>query len=130
MTTPRLSPEDVAELMRLEQAMWQAQTRFDPAFQARYFAPDFVEFGRSGKIYDRTLTLAQPARPIDCQLPLPHLAVRAIDVATALVTYDSVVRGPRSIEHTHRASLWTRGPQGWALRFHQATPYAPPLKPA
>ena len=126
MTAPPLSPEDAAELVRLEQAMWRAETRFDPAFQARHFAPDFVEFGRSGRVYDRAQALAQPARPIDCQLPLPNLAVRAIDVASALVTYDSVVRGPQGVAHAHRASLWTRGPQGWALRFHQGTPYASP----
>ncbi len=33
----------------LELAMWQAQTRYDAAFQARHFADDFVEFGRSGR---------------------------------------------------------------------------------
>jgi hypothetical protein len=124
MITPQISPEDVAELTRLEQAMWRAETRFDPAFQARHFAPDFVEFGQSGRIYDRAQALALPAQAIDCQLPLPHLAVRAIDVASALVTYDSVVRGPHGVACAHRASLWTRGARGWALRFHQGTPYS------
>jgi len=33
-----LSEEDRSELTRLEEGMWQEETRFDPAFQERHFA--------------------------------------------------------------------------------------------
>ena len=55
-TVPETSifhPEDKAELTRLEQAMWRAETRLDLAFQEARFAPDFLEFGRSGRVYNR-----------------------------------------------------------------------------
>lgn len=122
----QLSELDRAELTALEEAFWRAETRFDPVFLQRHLAPDFTEFGRSGAAYTRDEVVAAPAGPIDCQLPLPHLTLRAIDVATVLVTYDSVLTragGPH--EHAHRASLWTRGSQGWQMRFHQGTPFIP-----
>ena len=48
-----LSASDQAELTRLEEAMWRSETRFDKAFQEQYLAADFVEFGRSGRVYAR-----------------------------------------------------------------------------
>ena len=122
----QLSELDRAELTALEEAFWRAETRFDPAFLQRHLAADFTEFGRSGAAYTRDEVVAAPAGPIDCQLPLPQLTLRAIDAATVLVTYDSVLTGAGGQqEHAHRASLWTRGSQGWQMRFHQGTPFVP-----
>ena len=122
----QLSELDRAELTALEEAFWRAETRFDPAFLQRHLAADFTEFGRSGAAYTRDEVVAAPAGPIDCQLPLPQLTLRAIDAATVLLTHDSVLtRASGQPEHAHRASLWTRGPQGWQMRFHQGTPFVP-----
>jgi hypothetical protein len=41
-----LSEEDRTALMRLKEAMWREETRFDKAFMERALAPDFFEFGR------------------------------------------------------------------------------------
>ena len=49
----QLLAEDIAELTRLEEAMWIAGTRRDPLFQQERFASDFFEFGRSGRVYAR-----------------------------------------------------------------------------
>jgi hypothetical protein len=46
-----ISDADRTELIRLEEAMWIAETRYDKAFQERHFATDFFEFGRSGRTY-------------------------------------------------------------------------------
>ena len=61
MSSGSLSEEDRCELIQLDEAMWRAETRFDPAFQALRFADDFVEFGRSGRVYDRAQIV--PLRP-------------------------------------------------------------------
>jgi hypothetical protein len=49
----QLSAEDITELTRLEEAMWIAASRYDAAFQQERFAPDFFEFGQSGRAYTR-----------------------------------------------------------------------------
>ena len=42
-----------ASLTRLEESLWRTETRFDIELMDRTLAADFVEFGRSGRRYDR-----------------------------------------------------------------------------
>jgi hypothetical protein len=118
-----LSPEDKTELTRLEEAMWRPETRFDLAFQETRFAEDFIEFGRSGRVYSRAETILTDKKPIDATLPLQGLAFRQLDKHTVLLTYNSeaVYDGVR--EQARRSSIWSRTPSGWIMRFHQGTPY-------
>ena len=123
----------------LELAMWQAQTRYDANFQARHFADDFVEFGRSGRVYDRKTIVMTHGPAIDARL----MAMRHHRLAPGvlLATYDSCVRqADGQLWHAHRSSIWClRNAAGqtvddsatcptpviWQLRFHQATPFEP-----
>jgi hypothetical protein len=120
-----LSEADRAELTRLENALWREDTRFDLAFQERCFAPDCIEFGRSGRVYTREQMILAERQRIDAVLPLPDLAIRLLDENTAQVTYNSRVTYGGVVEHGRRSSIWSRTPAGWVLRFHQGTPYTP-----
>ena len=120
-----ISNEDRATLTRLEEAMWREETRFDMQFMERTLAPDFLEYGRSGRTYTRAQSLAVPRQTTDAVLPLPNLRIRLIDEHTAQVTYDSAVTYDGMVEHGHRSSIWSRTPFGWVMRFHQGTPYVP-----
>jgi hypothetical protein len=119
-----LSEEDCSALTRLEEAMWREETRFDKAFMERALAPDFFEFGRSGRTYTRQQILDFPREPIDAQLPLEDFRVRLLDANTAQVTYNSKVRNQGVVEFGRRSSIWSRSGDTWVLRFHQGTPYA------
>ncbi len=116
-----LSAADRTTLVALEQAMWREATRFDPDFMERHLAPEFFEFGRSGRVWSRTAIIAMPAEPIDATLS--HLTLHPLDADTVLVTYDSAPRSGDVLEHAHRSSLWTRHDGRWQLRFHQGTPF-------
>jgi hypothetical protein len=118
-----LTLADRDELRRLEESLWRSETRFDLAHMEWLLAPDFVEFGRSGRTYDRAACLAVEACDIKASLPLPEFRVNALDADTALVTYVSVVRHDEVLR-ANRASVWSRTPGGWQLRFHQGTPRA------
>ena len=48
-----LSKQDRAALERLEEDLWREETRFDLKRMNEIIAPDFLEFGRSGRIYRR-----------------------------------------------------------------------------
>src|SRR3954447_11710805 len=107
-----ISPHDETELLELEHAMWRTETRYDPTFQERHFAPDFVEFGRSGRVYSRAQVIASDPQPIHADLS--NFRLRELGPGIVQITYDSAV--PTS-EHTrefaHRSSLWSRaGNQG------------------
>ena len=118
-----LSDEDRRELASLEHAMWHESTRFDLQFQEARFAIDFIEFGRSGRTYTRAQIIRTDRSPIHATLT--NLQIRALDVATVLLTYDSEAMYNNEVEHAHRSSIWTRGSTGWQMRFHQGTPFNP-----
>ena len=103
--------------------MWREESRFDKVFMERALAPDFFEFGRSGRTYTRQQTLDIPWEPIDAQLPLQDLQMRLLDANTAQVTYNSKVRYQDAVEFGRRSSIWSRSGDTWVLRFHQGTPY-------
>lgn len=113
-----------AELLALEQALWHADTRYDPAFQQRHFAADFFEFGRSGNIYPRADCIMQSGPPI--QANLLNMQLRELAEGLIQLVYDSVVTGTDGrLQYAHRSSLWSRQDDVWVLRFHQGTPYQP-----
>lgn len=110
------------ELEALESALWRRETRFDRTFMERVLAPDFFEFGRSGRYWSREAVLAAPDQPFDSQLPLENLQMRLLAPGVVLVTYVSRARFGPELEVARRSSIWTRGERGWVLLFHQGTP--------
>jgi hypothetical protein len=120
-----MTAEDRAELTQLEEHMWLEATRYDLAFQERRFAPDFIEFGRSGRVYSREEVICTDPQQIRAVLPLPNLSIRLLDTNTAQVTYDSQVTHDGAVKYAHRSSIWSRIGGIWVMRFHQGTPYVP-----
>ena len=112
---------DEAVLRELEASLWRAETRFDLAYMETVLAPDFVEFGRSGRVYDRAACLAIPAGPLDAELR--DVRVRFLTPDVVQITYVSVVRH-ETVDVANRSSIWSRTESGWQLRFHQGTPVA------
>ena len=125
MDMPPLSPDDQAELQRLEESMWRQSHRFDLGFQEAHFSSDFFEFGRSGRVYDRAQVIRTDSQPIAARLPLANLRFRVLDVHTVQLTYDSAAEFDGVMEYARRSSIWYRSPGGWVMRFHQGTPYEP-----
>lgn len=120
-----INSEDRNTLERLEEELWREETRFDMQRMNELIAPDFFEFGRSGRIYQRQDTMAIKHQTIDAVLPLPEFHVRLLDENTAQVTYHSAVTYNSIVEHARRSSIWSRTTGGWVLRFHQGTPFQP-----
>jgi hypothetical protein len=117
-----LSDSDARQLRQLEESLWRAESRFDRAQMSQIFAPDFLEFGRSSRIYRREDALSIEHQEIPAKLPLPNLEIRLVHPDVALVTYESDVSYSSGRERARRSSLWSRTAKGWQLRFHQGTP--------
>jgi hypothetical protein len=123
-----LSEEDITTLRRLEEELWIAETRYDAVYMNEIFAPDFFEFGRSGRVWSHAEMLGFRSGPaIDAVLPLPNFAVREISSDVVQVTYNSIVTYDGVVEYGRRSSIWSRANTnaGWQLRFHQGTPFTP-----
>lgn len=118
-----LTPKEIDALRSLEEELWREETRFDRARMRAILAPDFFEFGRSGRIYELEDTLAVERQPIRVVLPLPAFRARLIAPEVAHVTYDSAVTYDGVVQHAHRSSIWSRCNASWQLRFHQGTPF-------
>lgn len=111
--------ETTAELIGLEHALWEAQTRFDYDFMEGLLAEDFGEYGRSGRVHSRTDALSVTGDTIDAHLR--DIEVDDVAEGVVLVTYVSEVRH-EELELANRASLWVKRDGRWQLRFHQGTP--------
>ncbi|MEO0376596.1 MAG: nuclear transport factor 2 family protein, partial [Cyanobacteria bacterium P01_A01_bin.17] len=118
----QLTQTDIAQLQELEECLWRSDTRFNHEFMDQTLAPDFFEFGRSGRTYRRKDTLSAPAQTIHAVLPLRDFAVQLVEANVALVTYRSEVTYGDVVEHGRRSSIWSKSTKGWQLRFHQGTP--------
>jgi hypothetical protein len=116
-----LGNQDLKDLELLEESLWRSEVRFDLKRMDEILAPDFFEFGRSGRAYTRKDTLGIPAQPINAKLPLRNFKVRLLDTDVAQVTYTSAVTYDGVEELARRSSIWSRTERGWQLRFHQGT---------
>lgn len=109
------------ELTALEHCMWEIATRGDRAWMDAHLADDFVEYGRSGRTYDKAATLDTPVGPFRSELD--DLRVSRLSKNVALVTYRSMsIYGDAKPARSNRSSIWVRDDAGWRLRFHQGTP--------
>ncbi|MFD7861931.1 DUF4440 domain-containing protein [Streptomyces sp. NPDC059783] len=83
--------------------------------------PEFLEFGASGRRYDRTSVLAVTSAPDDGTGPTVTSEMRGVRLAPDIVHLTYVAQhGDRRVR---RSSVWRRSPDaGWRMYFHQGTP--------
>lgn len=112
------------ELRVLEESMWRRETRADRGYMERTLAPDFFEFGRSGRVYTREDIIGMSVGLGPGDYALRDFKVTPIDREVALVTYVSEVRGSDG-RLGNRSSLWRKTREGWQLSFHQGTAVFP-----
>lgn len=112
------------EIRELEESLWRTETRFDNALMDATFAPDFFEFGQSGKTYSRAEMLLDDGSvyEINATLPLPEFHARLLSTDIVQVSYISEVVYDGVMQRGNRSSIWSRVDDVWRLRFHQGTP--------
>ncbi|MCP5423611.1 MAG: nuclear transport factor 2 family protein [Gammaproteobacteria bacterium] len=86
---------------------------------------NFMEFGRSGKIHNRSEILDefQEAKG-NLQINSRGYAYNKLAENVVLVTYESAHVDSNGDEgrHSLRSSTWEKTEHGWQLLFHQGTP--------
>jgi hypothetical protein len=114
-----------AHLRQLEEQLLHPSTRKDPATLSRLIADDFLEFGASGRVYDKAAILAALAsEPPASPVLLTHFAARPLAEDVVLVTYRTTRHSPSGelIATAQRGSIWVYRDSRWQITFHQGTP--------
>lgn len=113
------------ELIRhLEERLLQPDVRRSANELAELLADDFIEFGSSGRIYDRSATIAalQDESPVEISLADFQAKMLAPDVV--LATYRAIRSASEAAlpAQSLRSSIWKQIDGRWQLVFHQGTP--------
>jgi hypothetical protein len=114
-------------LRSLEEQLLDPATRTSPAQLNHLLAPDFLEFGSSGRTFTRAEILAALASELPAAiLHLSDFNLQASAPGWALVTYRSTRITPAASRSALRSSTWIHRDGRWQLLFHQGT-LIPPL---
>jgi len=105
--------EVAALLQRLEEQLLRPEVRASPDQVSRLLADDFMEFGSSGRAYDKAEVMAGLA----AEQPLPAgLRILASHFETKILAAGA---GPA---RSRRSSIWKLMDGRWQMVFHQGTP--------
>jgi hypothetical protein len=117
--------DDLLEHLRgLELTVQRLDVRRDRARLDELLHESFVEFGRSGRRYNKADTLEQlPQNPAPEAMWSQDFELIEIAGDAALLIYRSanIDADGRLFRHSNRSSLWQRTERGWQMRFHQGT---------
>jgi hypothetical protein len=106
------------QLLVLERALATRATADAPNRDlAALLADPFLEFGASGRRWDRAATVDALRTPSDAHVTIEEFQVRLVGPDLAVATYDLTADGRRSA----RTSAWLRQNGRWRIAFHQGT---------
>jgi hypothetical protein len=108
---------DLAQVTERELALLVPAVRRDPDRVRAFLHREFMEFGASGRVWDRTSIAAITERRHE-PITATDMTARRLDTDTVLLTYRSHAPDRQSL----RSSLWVREAGDWLLLFHQGTP--------
>jgi hypothetical protein len=120
-------PNLLPEIRALEEALHRSETRRSkPAVEA-LLAESFVEFGSSGRVYQRheiiTLLAREETDDEAGTLLSSDYALHVLSADAVLLTYRTRRTLADGFERTVlRSSIWQRSKCGWQMLFHQGTP--------
>lgn len=106
------------ELEALELELLEPDTRRDANRLRTLVRDDFIEFGSSGRVYEKAMLIEMLAKEEQGKVLIRDFAVRELAGEVALVTYRTV---GTSGQEARRSSVWVKEDPGWKLVFHQGT---------
>jgi hypothetical protein len=108
---------DGQQVIDRELALLDPVVRADSDRVRSYLHADFVEYGASGRVWDRASITSATSGSTDL-ITASDMRVRRLGLDAILLTYRSEVPGRRAL----RSSIWVRSPSsGWLMLFHQGT---------
>jgi hypothetical protein len=107
------------QIVGLEKSLLDSMVR-KSARVADLLADSFIEFGSSGRTFDKQQMIAALRSEPESRLSASNFAFKLIAPNTALLTYRAQSH-TEPIVHTLRSSIWQQHYNRWQLIFHQGT---------
>lgn len=112
-------------LRRLEERLLQAEVRRSPSAVGDLLVDEFVEFGSSGRVFDKPQIIAalRGEPTTTSQRSVLDFRTTVLAPGVVLVTY-RLVRTDNTGEagrHSLRSSIWKLVGERWQMVFHQGT---------
>jgi hypothetical protein len=118
--------DDIALFRELETSLLRPEVRASIDAVSKLLAEGFVEFGSSGRVYDRNQVidgLVQESSAHPVERTTHDFSVRRLSDVVVLVTYRVSRRTPGGGEYqTIQSSIWQLIGDHWQMVFHQGTP--------
>ena len=117
----KLDQKHTAYFFGLETSLHKSEIRRSPEAVAALLADGFIEFGSSGKIWDKS-SIVENMRKEEPpgQIIVEDFVARELTPDVVLVTYIS--RRSTANQFTLRSSIWKNIATKWQMVFHQGTP--------
>lgn len=116
------------ELQSLELSFLDTNFRHSRNDIEPLIADDFLEFGSSGRSFDKAAVIDFLVNEPDtiAQRTMSRFQAKELAPGVVLVTFriDQVRRDGTAAPSSLRSSLWRRNDDRWQLVFHQGTPVA------
>ncbi|HEV2988184.1 MAG TPA: DUF4440 domain-containing protein [Candidatus Angelobacter sp.] len=119
----RLPDKDTACFFDLETSLHNKQVRNCADATSALLADAFIEFGSSGKVWNKSSIIESMRREkLDQQITVEDFAAQELAPDVVLVTYISkrVVEDQLAVS-TLRSSIWKLFDGKWQMIFHQGT---------
>ena len=112
--------DDVGAAVGCELELLNPACRVDPRRVAALLADDFIEIGKSGRVWSRDeVVAALAAEPAMDGITVGPMSGRRIAAGLVLVRYTTHHHGGAAT--VHRSGWWRKTTNGWRCWFHQAT---------
>jgi hypothetical protein len=106
------------ELEELEMELLDPESRKDASRMGQLLSDDFIEFGSSGRVYEKGMLVAMIAKEEHAKVLIRDFSVRELSANVALVTYRTVGQAG---QEARRSSVWVTENGKWQMVFHQGT---------
>ena len=113
-----------AHLRSLEEKLLQPDVRKAATELDALLAEGFIEFGSSGRVFDKQEIIDALRSESPAHLSLTDFKALLLGPGVVLTTYRAVQYGPLGelLKHSLRSSVWRLLDGRWQIVFHQGTP--------
>ena len=110
-------------LLECEKKLLDPALRRMPERLASLIADDFVEFGSSGRTFDKSQVLYHLSRQLPTELSIDDFRVVELAAGVALVSYRARADSGKDKDEQYslRSSVWVHRDGEWKMIFHQGT---------
>jgi hypothetical protein len=117
-----------ALLRQLEERLLQPDVRKSAPDVADLLADEFIEFGSSGRIFNKQQIIESLQHEPTIQRSLIEFHTSVLAQGVILVSYRAIRQGAADGQPTHslRSSIWKWIEGRWQMVFHQGTPSKEP----